>query len=98
MTIEVQGMPESQALAMLLRTVSGYVAAPKIQAASNTSIFDRVVIMAGPRPAAPATATSYAQPPVQLQQMYRNGMPVPPGDDLSRVPARTPHPRRVPHT
>ena len=88
MTIDVREMPEPQALAMLLRTLSGYMAAPKIQAAGNTSIFDRVFIMAAPRPAAPATSTSYTQPPAQ-QQLYRNGTPVPLGTD-DRDPSDSP--------
>lgn len=74
MTIDVQWQPESQVLTMLLRSLSGFAAAPKLQAASDSSIFDRVVIMAAPRPAATASA-SYTQPQ-QPQPIFRPGMQV----------------------
>lgn len=73
-TLDLQGVPEAQALNTLLRSVSGYMAAPKAQVASGTSIYDRIIIMATPR--APATTTNYAPTPTPPQQTpYRPGMP-----------------------
>jgi hypothetical protein len=61
-TLELNGVPEARALDVLLRAVSGYVAAPRIVPAATAaaSQYDRIVVMATPRPA-PGTA---APPPV----------------------------------
>jgi hypothetical protein len=61
-TLELSGVPEARALDVLLRSVSGYVAAPRIVPATTSaaSQYDRIVVMATPRPA-PGTA---APPPV----------------------------------
>jgi len=67
MTLELTNVPEQQALDLLLRSVSGYMTAPRPVAVANLSQFDRVVVMptsAAPRPAmaaAPPTPT-FAQP------------------------------------
>src|SRR6266536_2910986 len=45
-TIELTNVPEGQALDVLLRGVSGYMAAPRATAAANLSVFDRVIVMA----------------------------------------------------
>jgi len=76
-TLELQGVPEAQALNTLLRSVSGYMAAPKLQPVAGASMYDRIVIMATPR-AAPATASFTTPTPQQPQ--YRTmppGMPNP---------------------
>jgi hypothetical protein len=56
-TLELSGVPEARALDVLLRSVSGYVAAPRIVPATTpaASLYDRIVVMAAPRPA-PGTA------------------------------------------
>src|SRR2546428_6060578 len=67
MTLELTNVPEQQALDLLLRSVSGYMTAPRPVAVANLSQFDRVVVMptsVAPRPAMasqPATPT-FAQP------------------------------------
>ncbi len=61
LTLELQNMPEDQALDLLLRPVSGYLAAPRPQAIANTSRFDRIVVM--PTPAAPQRAMAPAPAP-----------------------------------
>src|SRR5215475_16049958 len=43
MTLELTNVPEQQALELLLRSVSGYMTAPRPVAASNLSAFDRIV-------------------------------------------------------
>ena len=70
-TLELQGVPEAQALATLLRSVSGYMAAPKVQPAAAGSLYDRIIIMATPRT---LTASTGYTPPAQ-QPQYRPGMP-----------------------
>jgi hypothetical protein len=63
-TIELSDVTEEHALSVLLRTISGYVAAPREVEIPNASRFDRIVVM--PTIAAPpaaGTATSAPQPP-----------------------------------
>src|SRR5262247_2461091 len=53
-TLELTNVPEEQALEVLLRSLSGYIAAPRPIAVENLSQFDRIVIMptlASARPA-----------------------------------------------
>src|SRR5437764_2785349 len=44
-TLELNNVPEPQALDVLLRSLSGYMAAPRPQSASNLSQYDRIVVM-----------------------------------------------------
>jgi len=64
-TLELVNVPETQALDVLLRSVAGYLAAPRAAYVSNLSHFDRVVIM--PTSSAPRVAAnpSPAPPPQQ---------------------------------
>jgi hypothetical protein len=66
MTIELTNMPEQQALDLLLRSVSGYMTAPRPVADAHLSQFDRVVVMptsVAPRAAVTAQpAPTFAQP------------------------------------
>jgi hypothetical protein len=75
LTIELSGVPEARALDVILRAVSGYVAAPRIVPVSgrDASLYDRIVVMAVPRPA-PGTA---APPPA----VPASSMGTPPGFD-----------------
>ncbi len=62
-TLEFMNMPEDQALDLLLRSVSGYLAAPRPTMIANASRFDRVIVMptvAAPR--APVAAAPTPQP------------------------------------
>jgi len=63
MTIELTNVPEAEALDILLRPVSGFMAAPRSAQAGTLSQFDRIVVMptmAAPRP--PVTAATTAAP------------------------------------
>src|SRR3954465_13104291 len=66
MTLELRNVPEAQALEVLLRTLSGYITAPRAADAANLSQFDRIIIMPTVASARPATAA--APPPVFQQQ------------------------------
>jgi len=71
MTLELTEMPEPQALDLLLRSVSGYMAAARPTAVANLSQFDRVVVMAtsaAPRQALSPVASSPAFPQPQFNQ------------------------------
>lgn len=70
LTIELTNLPELQALEIILRTVSGYVAAPRAELVPNAAQYDRIYLLATstpaaapPRPAAAATAPPAFQPP-----------------------------------
>lgn len=63
-SIELTDVPEEQALDILLRSASGYVAAPRPIAAVNVSRFDRVLVLpTSVAPAATATQRSVSSPP-----------------------------------
>lgn len=50
-TIELMNVPEVKALDIVLRSVAGYVAAPRPVVMNAASRYDRIMIMALPRPA-----------------------------------------------
>ena len=63
-TLQLIDAPERDALDVLLRSASGYIAAPRPVPVANAAIYDRVTIMATSRAPA-ATATSMAAPTFQ---------------------------------
>src|SRR5687767_2792186 len=58
-TIKLDGVPEKQALEIILRAVPGYIAAPRETLVSNASVYDTILIMATTTP----VAAVRAQPP-----------------------------------
>lgn len=70
LTLYLVQVPEAEALAIVLRSVSGYLAAPRAMADPNASQFDRILVMPSstpPRSAPPPTqAAQTFQPPVVL--------------------------------
>ena len=64
-TLELRDLPEQQALNILLRTVSGFVLAPRVAAAANASVFDRIIVL--PTASAPAPAAASSAPPAFAQ-------------------------------
>lgn len=65
-TLELVNVPEAQALEVLLRSLSGYITAPRPVDAANLSRFDRIIIMPTLAAARPATASTPA--PAVFQQ------------------------------
>src|SRR5206468_10656438 len=65
-SLELTDMPEGQALDILLRTLSGYFAAPRNAPADTLSVYDRIVIM--PTIASARPAPTSAPPPPMFQQ------------------------------
>src|SRR5260221_12373562 len=45
MTLELKDVPETEALDVLLRTLSGYMAAPRLQFSPDASVFDAIAVM-----------------------------------------------------
>jgi hypothetical protein len=79
LTLELNNVPESKALEVLLRTMSGYITAPRPVDAANLSSFDRIIIMptlASARPSTPSTP-----PPAVFQQPQFTQTPQPGDDD-----------------
>ncbi len=100
MTIELHNVTESQALEILLRAMSGYIAAPRpVEAANATNLsrFDRIIVMptlASARPAVASTPPPVYQQPPQQQFMQQ---PQPADDDADdEQPAPTAVPQRGP--
>src|SRR5439155_6932063 len=60
-TLQLTNVPEEQALDTLLRSLTGYVAAPRATTAGNLSRYDRIVVM--PTIAQAAAAPSVRPPP-----------------------------------
>ncbi len=57
-TLELNNVPEATALEVLLRAISGYIAAPRAVDAANLSRYDRIIVMptlASARPPAAST-------------------------------------------
>lgn len=80
-TIQLTHMPEDKALDIVLRSVAGYMAAPRAVPIANASSYDRILVMATSS-AAPAAARTgapagYTPPPVFQPPMQ--GPNVPPG-------------------
>ena len=65
-TIELTDVPEKQALDILLRSVSGYIAAPRPMIDPNASRFDRIVVL--PATTQPRSLTASSAPPPPLPQ------------------------------
>jgi hypothetical protein len=98
-TIELTNVPEAEALDLLLRSISGFIAAPRQTPASATaSQFDRIVVM--PTMAAPKPPASAATAPVPSMFPQPMQPPQPTDDDVDderpappvAVPPGTPRP------
>jgi hypothetical protein len=98
-TIELQDVPEDQALDILLRSVSGYLVAARETAITGASSFDRIYIL--PTSARPTTAAAAPQQPQQAFQLQDDSDddPLPPtgarapgGAPGARLPRDIPQP------
>lgn len=84
-TLELADVPEKQALDILLRSVSGYLAVPRAAAVSNASYFDRILLLptaAQPRASSSGAAAAPLPQPAPRQQFQLQ--PVTP--EFSEVP------------
>ena len=86
MTIELNNVTESHALEVLLRAMSGYIAAPRPVEVANLSRFDRIIVMPTLASARPATGST--PPPVYQQQAPQfMQQPIPADDADDEQPA-----------
>ena len=98
LTLELNDIPERQAIDILLRNVSGYLAAPRPAGKPGVAVYDRILILAtstAPRSAPPPAGTQGRQAPQQPQVVP---LPADPDDlDDQDVPPQTaPFPRPGP--
>lgn len=78
LTLVLTDVPESKALDTVLRSVSGYMAAPRPAAVPGASVYDRIVILATARQ---APSPGLAGPsPVDNSQRFRPGRPMRPDE------------------
>jgi len=78
-TLELNAVPEAQALAVLLRSVAGYMAATRAAGTPGVSVYDRILILptsTGPRNPAPA-AGFQNRPPLVRQPPLQQPPPEP---------------------
>lgn len=74
-TLRLENVTETEALDVLLRSASGYVAAPRPLGAAGVSQYDRIMILASSRPtSAPASSST---PPFPSATPRFGGMPAP---------------------
>ena len=69
-TIVLEDVPEQQALEIVLRSVSGYLVAPRETAIAGASVFDRIYIL--PTSSRPTNASPL--PPQQQQQQQQQAL------------------------
>lgn len=99
-TIELSDVPESQALDIILRSVSGYLAAPRAESKPGASLFDRILLLptsspTAARPApAPAGATAFQTAPFPAQPQPPSAQPDVEQEDVVVEDARPPVPPR----
>jgi hypothetical protein len=87
-SLELRNVPEAQALDILLRSVSGYLAAPRAIEVAELSRFDRIVVM--PTSAAPRTPVAGGSQAPVFQSPQFNQQPALADDDDER-PAQNPN-------
>jgi hypothetical protein len=100
LTLELTNVPERQALDIVLRSVSGYMAGPRAAAASSSSSFDRIMILPTSTPqrtTAPPTAFMPQQPQPMPQPVFEADDPEEnPPDDVPPPEADGPFQRGRP--
>jgi hypothetical protein len=79
-TLTLTNVPEREALQTLLRSVSGFMVAPREVPVANASQFDRILIMAAALPPPTFTRAASAPPPAPTQPTMPLVQP-PPADD-----------------
>jgi hypothetical protein len=109
LTLELNAVPEQQALDILLRSVSGYMAAARAAGSAGASVYDRILILptsVGPRNPTPPTPgfqqgrggvpPVLRRPPQIVPQPEPEDEPEPEEEDLVVPPVVQPGPGIVP--
>jgi hypothetical protein len=77
-TLEVSDMPEREALDLVLRSASGYVATPRSAAEPDGSAFARILILATSTAAAPQPGQAILPLPTYVSEESESEPPAPP--------------------
>lgn len=88
LTLQLVDVPERQALDILLRSASGYVAAQRAVAEPGASVFDRVMIL--PTSRAPTQSVSAPPPPAFNRPMMAQPMPADEDEEQADTPVMPP--------
>jgi hypothetical protein len=93
LTLQLAGVPERQALDVILRSVSGYVAAPRRTSVPGASVYDRILVLATPRQTAQVATESTPAPQPARGPRGGRDMPAPNDDtDEADMPGLVPGP------
>src|SRR5438552_3928133 len=91
LTLELRNVTEDQALDVLMRPLSGYLAAPRSAEAPNLSRFDRIVVMPTIAAARNATTSAAGAPPAPVFQtqapVFQPPQPAPAEEEENPQPA-----------
>lgn len=91
MTLELKDVPEDKALDILMRSLSGYLAAPRALQSPTLSRFDRILVMPTVAAARQPATTASAPPAPVFQQTPTFQPPIAPQpDDNDEPPAQNP--------
>ena len=91
LTLQLTNVPEQEALDLLLRSVTGYMAAPRPVAVANLSHYDRILVL--PTAATPRVPSAGAAPTPVLQRPPVSRPPNDDGDDRDDQPSIVQPPR-----
>jgi hypothetical protein len=103
-SLQLIDAPERDALDILLRSASGYIAAPRPVPVENAAVFDRVTIMATSRPPAATagnmTPPTFQRPPQPIDDDEPINVTIPPQPQANPVvgqfPGMPPQPGQFP--
>jgi hypothetical protein len=84
-TLQFVNMPEKEALDIILRSASGYMAAPRPETLANASVYDRILIMPTSRAVSASASAAPAPAPAPFQRP-----PMPVDDDDEPVAVNLP--------
>jgi hypothetical protein len=92
MTLQLTDMPEQEALDILLRSVTGYMAAPRLAPVGNLSRYDRILVL----PKAAVARAPVASSPASVVRQQPVFQPPPESDDEEPSGERPPRPPLFP--
>lgn len=90
MTLELTDVSERDALGVLLRSVSGYIVAPRVGQVAGRSSFDRIFILPTSAPVRATPAAASTQPPAMNPVIFVPGTPDDAADATDGLPRTAP--------
>lgn len=93
LSLELTDVAERDALTVLLRSVSGYIVAPRVGQVAGRSSFDRIFILPTSAPVRATPATASTQTPAMNPIVFVPGTPDDGADATDGLPPTAPAPR-----